>query len=90
MGSQSCGRGRLGPFVGEVVVERMTIVVTFMELREKKVKLVFGAREQIHAIKSEEERIRKETEKCQTCSGGKEIECPECEGSGYIDCPDCE
>ena len=64
----------------------------FKDLKEGKVKLIFGDPEQIKAIKGEQMRIECEQEEechCKTCEGTGTIECDECGGEGYVTCDDC-
>lgn len=66
-------------------------MVTFRDLKEGKVKLVFGDPEQIKALKEEEERVKNGNptlDECTQCDGSGKIECEECNGEGFIDC-DC-
>ena len=67
-------------------------MVDFKDLKEGKVKLVFGDPEQIKAIKGEQMRIECEKEEecnCSTCNGTGTIECDVCGGEGYVTCDDC-
>ena len=67
-------------------------MVNFRDLKEGKVKLVFGDPEQIKAIKEEEaiNKLQEEEEcHCKTCEGKGSIECNECNGEGYVTCDDC-
>ena len=70
-------------------------MVTFRDLKEGKIKLVFGDPDQIEAIKIEEKRIKEGCgtdvgEDCPTCNGEGTIECEECNGEGVIVCNECE
>jgi hypothetical protein len=60
------------------------LMVTFEQLKNGMIRLEFGNRAQINAIKAEENRLHRENEKCLTCEGVKIIECPECNGEGEI------